>query len=114
MLKKLLQDSLKTAQEKQQIGLFIWSNWDIWYDCSSNVEPGTDNYNFALSQISKDEEATIYASWNGLSMPGLIAISVNKLNLSKDFYSQVLDVCKKGNYNGPITLIPSMEVIENN
>ena len=112
MTEKLLRDSLKEAQEKEQIGLFIWANWTVWDDNGFDMKPGNESYDFALSQISKGEEATISAEWNGLSMPGIIAVSVQKLSSSDEFFNHVLNACEKGHYEGPITLVPLCEVSE--
>lgn len=112
MTEKLLRDTLKEAQQKDQLGLLIWANWTVWDDSSFEVKPGNESYDFAFSQISKGEEATISAEWNGLSMPGFIAVSVQKLNSSDEFFKYVLNACEKGHYEGPITLVPLNEISE--
>lgn len=112
MTEKLLRDVLKEAQEKDQLGLLIWANWSVWDDSGFEMKSGNESYDFALSQISKGEEATISADWNGLSMPGIIAVSVQKLISSDEFFKLVLDTCEKGHYEGPITLVPLNEVSE--
>ena len=110
MTEKLLRDTLKEAQEKDQLGLLIWANWTVWDDLGFEVKPGNESYDFAFSQISKGEEATTSAEWNGLSMPGFIAVSVQKLNSSDEFFKCVLNACEKGHYEGPITLVPLNEI----
>ena len=110
MIKNLLRNTLKEAQEKEQLGLLIWANWSVWDDSGYQMKPGNKSYDFALSQIAKGEEATIKAEWNGLSMPGFIAVSVQKLNSSDEIFKQVLEACEKGNYKGPITLVPLNKV----
>lgn len=110
MTEQLLRDTLKEANEKEQAGLLIWANWTVWDDCGYTTKPGNEGYDFAFSQISRGEEATISADWNGLSMPGFIAVSTSKLNSSNAFFNYVLEVCKKGHYNGPITLVPLNEL----
>lgn len=110
MTEKLLRNTLKEAQEKDQLGLLIWGNWTVWDDSGYQMKPGNQHYDFAFSQISKGEEATIKTDWNGLSMPGFIAASVQKLNSSNEFFKQVLDACEKGHYEGPITLVPLNEI----
>lgn len=112
MTEKVLRNALKEAQEKEQIGLLIWANWTVWEDSSFGMKPGNKSYDFAFSQISKGEEATISAQWNGLSMPGIIAVSVQKLSSSEGFFKDVLDKCEEGQYHGPITLVPLNEVSE--
>ena len=113
MTKRLLWDVLNEAKQKGQVGLLIWSNWSVWDECAFDMKPGNKSYDFALSQISKGEEATISAEWNGFSMPGLIAVSVQKLSSSEEFLNFVLQMCEKGNYEGPITLVPLNELSEN-
>lgn len=106
MTEQLLRDILKEAQTKEQLGLFIWANWTVWDDLWYQTKPKNKDYDFAFSQISKGEEATISIEQMGLLMPGFIAVSVQKLNSSDDFFKLVLEVCEKGHYEGPITLVP--------
>ena len=112
MTENVLRNALKEAQEKGQMGLLIWANWIVWDESGFEMKPGNKSYDFAFSQISKGEEATISTQWNGLSMPGFIAVSVKKLSSSEEFFKYVLDKCEEGQYIGPITLIPLNEVSE--
>lgn len=112
MTEQLLRNAVKEAQGKEQFGLLIWANWTVWDDLAFDMKQGNRHYDFALSQISKGEEATISTEWNGLSMPGIIAVSMQKLSSSDEFFAYVLSICKEGHYKGPITLIPSNEVID--
>lgn len=109
MTKEVLQNVLKEAQEKKQWGLLIWANWTVWDDLAFEMKEGNECYDVALSQISKEEEATISIEC-GFSMPGVIAVSVKKLSSSEEFFSQVLKICKEDHYKGPITLVPLNEV----
>ena len=45
-------------------------------------------------------------------MPGIIAVSVQKLSSSDEFFSHVLNMCEGGHYEGPITLVPLNEIID--
>lgn len=110
MTEEKLRATLKEAQAKEQQGLLIWANWHVWDDLAFDTQPGNKNYDFALSQISRDEEATVSVSWNSLTMPGFIAISVHKLSSSDEFLNHVLEICEKNHYKGPITLIPLNEI----
>lgn len=112
MTEKLLRDTLKEAKEKQQLGLIIWSCWAVWDDLGFELKPGNEHYDFALSQISKNEEATTSVIWNGLSMPGFIAVSIEKLNSSDKLFNDILKVCEKEHFDGPITLIPLNKLAE--
>ena len=112
MTENLLRAALKEAQEKEQIGLLIWPNWRLYEDFSSDIIPGEESYDFALSQVNKGEEATIEFEWNGLKVPGIIAVSVEKMISSELFFYKVLDICEKNTQQGPITFIPSNELTE--
>lgn len=112
MTEQLLRNAVKEAQEKEQLGLLIWANWTVWDDLAFDMKQGNEHYDIALSQLSKGEEATIQTEWNGLSMPGIIAVSMQKLSSSDEFFTYVLSTCKEGRYEGPITLVPSNEIID--
>lgn len=112
MTENLLRAALKEAQEKEQIGLLIWANWHQWDDCSCDIMQGNESYDFALSQVTKGEEATITFEWNGLRLPGIIAVSVEKMISSETFFYKILDICEKNDQQGPITFIPSNEISE--
>ena len=110
MTKEKLRNALNEAKEKGQIGLLLWHNWSDWDRLGFELKPGNHHYDFALSQIEKNEEATIKVTWNGLWLPGIFVIPVQKLLSSDEFFTHVLNTCKKGKYRGPITLIPLNEV----
>lgn len=55
MTEKLLRDSLIEAQGKGEIGLFIWANWRVWDDLAFNMKEGDEKYDFAISQVLKQE-----------------------------------------------------------
>ena len=113
MIEKLLRDTLKEAKEKEQLGLLIWADWRAWDACGYQIKPGNGSYDLAFSQIAKGEEAKISTEWNGLSMPGFIAVSVKRLSSSEEFFKNVLSICEKGRYKGPITRVPLNELSEN-
>ena len=112
MTEKLLRDSLKEAQEKGQIGLLIWANWTQWDDYAADIRQGNENYEFALSQVKKEKEATITFEWHGLRLLGILAVSVSKMVSSEEFFKKVLELCEKNYQQGPITFIPSNELSE--
>jgi len=111
MTEKLLKDVLKEAQEKQQIGLLIWPMWRIWDDIAYEIKPGDKDYDFALSQVKKGEEATIVVQ-NGFLISHIIAIPVKKLLESEEFFKHVLKVCEQYQIEGPITLLPLNELAD--
>lgn len=108
---KLLRRALNEAQKKRQIGLFIWPNWHTWDDLFSEL-PGNYHYKFALEALKNEEEATITITWNGLTLPGIIAVSTKKLASSDEILFELLRICEVGNYTGPISLVPSNETIK--
>lgn len=110
MTEKLLRDSLIEAQGKGEIGLFIWANWRVWDDFAFEMKEGDEKYDFAISQVLKQEEATISTQLCGFQAPGIFAVPVTKMIKSEDFFKYVLEMCEKGNYKGPITFIPSNEI----
>ena len=112
MTEELLRKALKEADKKGQAGLLIWSNWSIWDDVAFNLKEGNKNYDFALAQVEKEEEATMIYEWAGFKMAGYLAVSVKKLSNSEDYFKEILEVCRKNYYIGPITLIPLNEVAD--
>jgi len=106
MTEKKLRDSLREAYEKKQSALLIWANWTVWDEFAFDMKPGNKHYDFALSQVNAVDGVTIFFEWNGLKMPGIIAVSVEKLLSSDKFFNYVLHSCTEGHYEGPITLIP--------
>lgn len=80
MTEKLLRDSLIEAQGKGEIGLFIWANWRVWDDLAFNMKEGDEKYDFAISQVLKQEEATISTQLCGFQAPGIFAVPVPKLS----------------------------------
>lgn len=112
MTEELLRQVLQEAQEKQQIGFLIWHSWKSWDEVAYELREGNEHYDFALAQVANGNEATITHEWWGLKLPAAIAISVEKMNLSEEFFEQVLKICKENNYIGPVTLLPLNEVAE--
>ena len=110
MTEQLFREVLKEAHKKRQTALFVWANWEVWEDNAFDITPGTPDYDFALLQTDKKEEATVSCEWNGLSMPGLIAVSVEKCLESDKFVKDLITAIER--YEGPITLIPKNELSE--
>lgn len=112
MTEQLLRDILKEAKEKSQIGLLIWPNWTQWDEHHFKMKQGNKNYDFALSQVSKGEASFLAFESNDFFMPGIVAVSVEKMLSSPVFFNHVLNLCEKSDYEGPITLVPMNEVSE--
>ena len=112
MTEELLRQVLQEAHEKQQIGLLIWHNWNIWNEIAYELKEGNEHYDFAVSQVTDGNEATItYELW-GLKFPAVIVVSVQKMLFAKELFEEILKICKQNNYIGPVTLIPLNEVAE--
>lgn len=112
MTEDLLRSILKEAKEKQQNGLFFWSDWRSWDWFGFDIKEGEEHYEFALSQILKEEEATITVEYIGIDMPVVLAVSVKKLESSKKFFEDVLEILQRNCYKGPVTLLPSNKISE--
>lgn len=107
MTESLLRNSLKEAHDKGEGGLLIWSNWTFWREFAFDINPGTEYYDFALSQIQNEKEATINFFCNNVKMPGFVAVPVEKLLSSNDDFKRILLFCNQNHYSGPISLVPS-------
>ena len=112
MTEFLLRLCLKEAEKKGQTGLLIWAGWSIWDEMAYKLEEGNEDYDFILSQVEKQEEATLTTEWAGLKMPGCLAVPVKKLRNSEKYFEEVLDACRKNHYMGPVTLLPLNEVAD--
>ena len=106
MTEQQLRNAVREAEEKEQLGLLIWSDWAVWNDFAFEVKQYIETYDFALSKISKGEETIVSTKWKGISMPGFFAVSAERLSSSDEYFLHVLNMCKKKNYKGPITLVP--------
>lgn len=110
MQKQLLRDVIKEAQRKEQIGIIIWANSTIYDSLASELSPKSKLYNHILEKIAKGNEVNLSATWNGLPMPGLIVVPVQKMSSYNSFFDYILYLCEKGHYDGPFTFIPSNEL----
>lgn len=109
---QLLRDCVKEAQEKGQYGLFVWVNMDSWDAMDSELKSNSADYDFAISQILKGEDATIFLQWAGFIFVGIFAVSVEKLSSSDEYFKDFLKVCEINRMKGPIVLIPSNKLSE--
>ena len=110
---QLLRDCVKEAQEKDQIGLFIWSSWKIWDEHGFDMKGDNELYDLSLSQMKKGLTTTIDLVVGGLFGIAFFAVPLEKLNSSEEYFKQILEACKSRQMEGPITLIPSNEVSNN-
>lgn len=113
MEETLLREALRKAQEKAQLGLLIWANKKVWEKFACNMEEGNEEYDLALYQIKRGEAATIDLLMDGLCDTGIFAVSVDKLCSSALYFDAFLNTCRERRMEGPITLVPSNEVIHN-
>ena len=110
MTEQLLRNCVKEAQEKGQIGLFIWVSWKIWDEHGSEMTEDNELYDLALLQIKRGEAATIDFVMGGFHGVGIFAVSLEKLNSSEWYFREFLKTCEMRKMEGPITLIPSNKV----
>lgn len=110
-MEKLLRETVKEANEKGQEGILIWSGWRIWDELADELKEGNEHYDFAVSQSSNGKDGTITLDWMGLTIPAAIIVSIQKLT-SEQYFQQILEMCEKGNYEGPITLLPLNQVAD--
>lgn len=109
---RLLREAVEEAHRKKQQGLLIWLSRVIWDDTRDIMSEGNEHYDFTLTQVSEEKDATITVEWFGLTMPASFAVPVKKMKNSEVYFQMVMNACKdKGNI-GPITFIPSNQVAE--
>lgn len=107
---QLLRDCVKEAQEKGQIGLFIWSSWKIWDEHGFEMKEDNEFYDLSLSQMKRGMTTTIDLVVGGFFGIAFFAVPLEKLNSSEEYFKQILEACEIRKMEGPITLIPSNEV----
>lgn len=112
MTEALLRRCLKEAEKKGQTGLLIWTNWSTWDEMAYKLQEGNEDYDFILSQIGKQGEATISTEWAGFKLAAGVAVPVKKLCNSEKYFKEVLEVCRTNHYVGPVTLLPLNEVAD--
>lgn len=113
MVENLLRKALREAQEKDELGLLIWANKKVWEKYASDMEEGNEKYDSALYQIKRGEATTIDVQMDGLCDTGIFAVSAEKLRSSEWYFDTFLNTCREVRMEGPITLVPSNEVIQN-
>ncbi len=110
MKEEVLRGVTLDALERNQPGLLIWASWDEWEELDSEMKPGNELYDFAISRIMRNKEATVFQNIDGFEFIGCIAVSTEKLYTSKTFFNQVINYCKTNKFEGPITYLPSNEL----
>ena len=109
---QILRNAIEKAEQKNQQGLLIWLSKSVWNDIGDIICKGNEHYDFALSQIFREKEATITFDFFGIKMPAIYALPVQKLKNSEEYFQMVMNACKEYRSIGPILLIPSNEVAE--
>jgi len=107
-----LRKVLAEAQEKGQVGIFIWSSWTLWDDAGLEVVEGDKAYDFAVEALKQQRETNISGNMIGLNMPLFLSIPIKKIEGNEEFFSRVLEACEEMNLKGPVTLIPLNELSE--
>jgi len=113
MTKDYLLKALKWAKGKNQTGIFIWNDWKIWDELDSLFHKSESNsklYKNVVNNLAKDEPMKIPVKYIGFALPGILVIPIDKALNSEDFLNEVVEICNKSNYKGPITLFPSTEI----
>ena len=109
MTKLLLKQYADFASENSAVALIIWANWSARENYIASVYPGNFDFDAAMKAVAEDKEYIVTVTWNGLTMPGYIAVSVRKLLSSDTSLTEINNFCKLHSYNGPITIIGSPE-----
>lgn len=110
MIENLIRETLKEAQQKEQRGLLIWANWRVWDEFAFNMKEGNEIYDFALSHIERGGTAAIYVNMEGFYRTAIEIVPVEKLHSSTEYFENFVNMCKREQMEGPITLVPSNEV----
>ena len=108
--KQLLREAVEEANQKKQQGLLIWLSRRMWDDSRDIMSQGNEHYDFAISQVFKDKDATITIDLFGLKTPAIFAVPVQKMKNSEEYFQMIINICEYFDNIGPITFIPSNEV----
>ena len=106
----MLWEALDEALEREEIALIIWSSWTEWENLSYKLHKGNDIYEFILKKVKNNESANVVGECLGLKMTSVLAVPVKAMVVYEKFFANVLNICKKGNYHGPITFVESNEI----
>ena len=106
----VLWEALDEALERKEIGLIIWSSWTEWINFSYQLHEGNDIYKFILKKIKNNESANVIGERCGIKMANILAVPVKGMIIYEKFFENILSICQKCNYNGPITFVESNEI----
>lgn len=103
---------LEEALKNEEVGLILWPSWTEWENLSYRLHPKNEIYEFILKKVKNNEVAYITSGYLGLKMTSIIAVPVKAMIVSDKFFENILDICQKGIYHGPITFVNSNEIAE--
>ena len=109
---QLLRRVVEEADQKKQKGLFIWLSVNIWDDIRDIMREGNEHYDFALTQVSEEKDATITVKWFGITLPVAFAVPVQKMKNVEEYFQTIMNICEDKGRIGPITFIPNNEIAE--
>ena len=108
--KKELWESLDEALERDEIGLIIWPSWTEWENLSYKLHQGNEIYEFILKKVKNNESANVTGAYLGFNMTNVLAVPVKAMVVYDKFFANVVSICQKGNYHGPITFVESNDI----
>ena len=108
----MLWESLDEALKRDEIGFIIWPIWTEWENLSYKLHGGNDIYEFILKKVKNNESANVIGECLGLKMTNVLAVPVKAMVVYEKFFENVLNICQKGNYHGPIIFVESNEIAE--
>ena len=108
----ILWKALVEAIEINDIGLIIWPSWEEWENLSFKLHQGNEIYEYVLKKVKNNEVAIISSTYFGLKMTSILAVPVKNMIVSDKFFENILSICNKGTYQGPITFVVSNEIVQ--
>ena len=63
-----------------------------------------------LKKVKNNESANVIGECWGFNMTKVLAVPVKAMVVYDKFFENVLSLCQKGNYHGPITFVNSNEI----
>lgn len=108
----ILWDTLDEALKNNEIGLIIWPSWTEWENFSYKLHKGNEIYEFILKKVKNNEMATITCEYFGFKITNILAVPIKAMIVYDKFFANVLNICEKCNYQGPITFVISNEIAD--
>ena len=106
----VLWEALDEALKNNEIGLIIWPGWTEWENFSYKLHPGNEMYEFILKKVKNNEMAKITCEYLGFKITNIIAVPIKAMVIYDKFFENILNICQKYTYKGPITFVISGEL----